>query len=101
MAPRGQPPIHTENPFEEQDVESQDVDGPTIGQQDWDAIKGAEILPDGMPENDDRFDTEKDGDLPEEDDDNPYQDSDDALPDDEEEAAITRHPTREGRFDEI
>jgi hypothetical protein len=36
----------------------------------------------------------------EEDDDNAYQNSDDALPDDEEEAAIARHPTREGRFDE-
>ena len=44
---------------------------------------------------------EKDGDLPEEDDDNANQDSDDALPDDEEEAAIARHPTREGRFDDI
>lgn len=35
-------------------------------------------------------------------DDNPYQESDQALPDDEEEAAISRHPSREGsRFDEI
>ncbi|QKC98291.1 hypothetical protein [Mesorhizobium sp. NZP2298] len=42
-----------------------------------------------------------DGEVVEEDDDNPYQNSDDALPDDEEEAAIARHPTREGRFDEI
>jgi len=41
-----------------------------------------------------------DGEVVEEDDDNPYQNSDDALPEDEEEAAITRHPTREGRFDE-
>jgi len=96
MAPHGKPRTDTENP-----VEEQDSDGPTIGQQDWDAIKGGEILPDSVPENDDRFDTEKAGDLPEEDDDNPYQDSDDALPDDEEEAAIARHPTREGRFDEI
>lgn len=47
-----------------------------------------------------RYGTEKDGDLPDEDDDNANQDSDDALPDDEEEAAIKRHPTREGRFDE-
>jgi hypothetical protein len=36
------------------------------------------------------------------DDDNPYQESDEALPDDAEEAAIRRHPSREGsRFDEI
>lgn len=36
------------------------------------------------------------------DDDNPYQESDEALPDDAEEAAISRHPSREGgRFDEI
>ncbi|GLS28960.1 hypothetical protein SAMN04488498_101502 [Mesorhizobium albiziae] len=35
-------------------------------------------------------------------DDNPYQESDAALPDDEEEAAISRYPSREGsRFDEI
>ncbi|MGX5832306.1 hypothetical protein [Mesorhizobium sp. 43Arga] len=43
---------------------------------------------------------EKDGEVVEEDDDNAYQNSDEALPDDEEEAAIARHPTREGRFDE-
>lgn len=37
-----------------------------------------------------------------EDDDNPYQNSDEALPDDAEEAAITRNSSREGgRFDEI
>jgi hypothetical protein len=35
-------------------------------------------------------------------DDNPYQESDEALPDDEEEAAINRNPSRQGgRFDEI
>lgn len=43
---------------------------------------------------------EMDGEVVEEDDDNAFQNSDDALPDDEEEAAIARHPTREGRFDE-
>ena len=38
--------------------------------------------------------------LPEEDDDNPYQESDEALPDDEEEAEISRDPEREGhRFE--
>ena len=38
----------------------------------------------------------------EEEDDNPYQESDEALPDDKEEAAIRRNPSREGgRFDEV
>lgn len=41
------------------------------------------------------------GDLAEEDDDNAYQESDEALPNDAEEAAIRRDPSREGgRFDE-
>ncbi len=41
------------------------------------------------------------GDVEEEDDDNAYQESDEALPDDAEEAAISRNPSREGgRFDE-
>ncbi|TPK63552.1 hypothetical protein FJ546_12480 [Mesorhizobium sp. B2-4-19] len=93
MAPRSKPRTG--------DDESPQVEGPTIEQQDWDAIKGAQILPDTVPENGDmRYGVEKDGDLPEEDDDNALQRSDDALPDDEEEAAIKRHPTREGRFDE-
>ncbi|PBB23378.1 hypothetical protein CK228_22500 [Mesorhizobium sp. WSM4312] len=93
MAPRSKPRTG--------DDESPEVEGPTIEQQDWDAIKGAQILPDTVSENGDmRYAVEKDGDLPEEDDDNALQHSDDALPDDEEEAAIKRHPTREGRFDE-
>lgn len=59
--------------------------------------------PDGIPENGDfRYDVERSGELPGEDDDNAYQNSDEALPDDSEEAAISRHPSREGgRFDEI
>ncbi|TSE02537.1 hypothetical protein C1D09_029500 [Mesorhizobium intechi] len=93
MAPRSKPRTGND--------ESPDVEGPTIEQQNWDAIRGSEILPDAVSENGDmRYGVEKDGDLPEEDDDNALQDSDDALPDDEEEAAIKRHPTREGRFDE-
>ncbi|TIS55070.1 hypothetical protein [Mesorhizobium sp.] len=64
---------------------------PTIEQQDWDAVKGAKILPDGGPGNGD----EKGGDLPEENDDNAYQDSDEALPDDEEERAISRNPSKQ------
>jgi hypothetical protein len=90
MAPRSKPRTDEED--------GSQVDGPTIEQQDWDAVKGGQILPDSVPENGDmRYGTEKDGDLPEEDDDNAYQDSDDALPDDEEEAAITA--TRHGRAD--
>lgn len=53
-----------------------------------------------LPE--DFLDDEPDGELPEEDDDNPYQESDDALPDDLEEAVLSKDPSKEGsRFDEI
>ncbi|AZV20969.1 MULTISPECIES: hypothetical protein [Mesorhizobium] len=94
MAPRNKPDADIED-------DAPQADGPTIEQQDWDAIKGGEILPESVPENGDmRYGIEKDGDLPDEDDDNAYQDSDDALPDDEEEAAITRDQNREGPFDE-
>ncbi|TPK71089.1 hypothetical protein FJ930_15805 [Mesorhizobium sp. B2-4-15] len=93
MAPRGKPRTD--------DDDGPQADSPTIEQQDWDAVKGGQILPDSVPENGDmRYGTEKEGDLPEEDDDNPYQESDEALPDDEEEAAIARRPGLEGRFDE-
>lgn len=59
--------------------------------------------PAGLPGNDNlRPAVERSGELPGEDDDNPYQNSDEALPDDREEAAIERHPDREGGlFDEI
>ena len=41
------------------------------------------------------------GEVEEEDDDNSYQESDEALPNDTEEAAISRNPSRDGgRFDE-
>ena len=66
MAPRSKPDIDNDNP-------GPDVDGPTIEQQDWDAVKGGRILPDSVPENGDLgygVEVEKDGDLPEEDDDN-------------------------------
>lgn len=76
-----------------------EVEAPTREQQDWDAIKGARILPDSVAE---EGGLEKDGELPDEDDDNAYQDSDDALPDDAEEAAIKRYPARRGGpFDEV
>ncbi|MBZ9708164.1 hypothetical protein FJ970_28060 [Mesorhizobium sp. B2-1-8] len=85
---REQPAAQTEDPAE--------TEGPTVEQQDWDALAGAKILPDDVEVED-----EAEGDLPEEDDDNAYQESDEALPDDIEEAAISRDPSREGgRFDE-
>ena len=87
MEPRGKPRADDE------------VEAPTREQQDWDAIKGARILPDSVAE---EGGLEKDGELPDEDDDNAYQDSDDALPDDAEEAAIKRDPARRGGpFDEV
>ncbi|MBZ9797291.1 hypothetical protein [Mesorhizobium sp. ES1-4] len=74
-----------------------ETDGPAIEQQDWSALEGGEILPGSVAVEDD----EPEGDLPEEDDDNAYQESDEALPDDLEEAVISRDPSREGgRFDE-
>ncbi|TPI35035.1 hypothetical protein FJW08_00565 [Mesorhizobium sp. B3-2-1] len=83
-----QPAAQTEDPAE--------TEGPAIEQQDWNALAGAKILPDDVEVED-----EAEGDLPEEDDDNAYQESDEALPDDIEEAAISRDPSREGgRFDE-
>ena len=86
MEPRGKPRSNDE------------VEAPTREQQDWDAIKGAKILPDIAEEDG----IEKDRELPDEDDDDAYQDSDDALPDDAEEAAIKRDPARRGGpFDEV
>ncbi|KAA3448823.1 hypothetical protein C7I87_20485 [Mesorhizobium sp. SARCC-RB16n] len=73
-----------------------ETEGPAIEQQDWDALEGAKVLPDSVAVED-----EAEGDLPEEDDDNAYQESDEALPDDVEEAVISRDPSRQGgRFDE-
>jgi hypothetical protein len=81
-------------------------DSPTVEQQDWDAIRTGQIVPESVPDNDDiRYPTstiQKSGDQPEEEDDNPYQESDEALPDDAEEAALKRDPSKEGsRFDEV
>ena len=70
---------------------------PAIPTQDWDAIGRGDIEPQIDLEELAEAGIEED----EDDDDNPYQDSDEALPDDEEEAAISRDPSREGtRFDE-
>ncbi|WP_434721419.1 hypothetical protein [Mesorhizobium sp. RIZ17] len=80
----------------------EETEAPGIEQQDWDALEGNRILPDGVAVNGDPGDDmEPQGVLPEEDDDNPYQESDEALPDDEEERVLSRDPSKEGsRFDE-
>jgi hypothetical protein len=88
---------------EDQTVEQE---GPKLEQEDWDAVKGGERAPTGLPDNgnlrSDPINASKPDDLPEEDDDNPYQESDEALPDDEEEAAIARDPSKQkSRFDEV
>jgi hypothetical protein len=60
---------------------------------DWDAIESGGGLPDNRPAQ---------GELPGEDDDNPFQESDEALPDDREESALRRDPSKEGsRFGEV
>ncbi len=64
--------------------------GPAIEPQDWDALEGAEILPDSVAVIEEDGSVEQSGDLPGEDDDNPDQDSDNALPEDDEERAIGR-----------
>ncbi len=78
---------------------------PPVKTQDWDQFGGDEVELD--IENEDILahveDIEEEEAEEEIDsDDNPYQESDEALPDDEEEAAINRNPSRQGgRFDEI
>ena len=75
-------------------------DGSDLQQQDWEQLEGADLL--AEEDADDASDAEPDGELDGEDDDNAYQESDDALPDDAEEKAIARDPSREGGlFDEI
>jgi hypothetical protein len=81
------------------DRTKEDTGAPTIEQQDWDAIKSGEIVPEGVRADGDisypPSTIERSGDLPEEDDDNPYQESDEALPDDVEEAVLSRDPSKE------
>ncbi|RWE30128.1 MAG: hypothetical protein EOS78_28615 [Mesorhizobium sp.] len=90
-------PRKTEQPAVQAE-DASETERPAMEQQDWDALAGAKILPDNEAVEDG---AEQEGDLPEEDDDNPYQESDEALPDDVEEAVISRDPSREGgRFDE-
>ena len=109
MDPRKKPDPRKPDPQPQDDVTGKEAPG--LEEQDWDAIEsGSEsggesgaITPDSLPENGDfRYEPEDDGELPEEEDDNAYQNSDEALPDDREERAIARDPSREGgRFDEI
>lgn len=79
------------------------TDAPALEEQDWEAIESGAIRPDSIPENGDlRYDEGRPAESLEEEDDNAYQDSDEALPDDGEEAAITRDLSQEGtRFDEV
>lgn len=95
MDPRRKPDGHED--------EGARSEGPALEQQDWEAIESGAITPDSLPENGDfRYDAEPSSEAPEEDDDNAYQNSDEALPDDGEEATLTRNPAREGsRFDEV
>lgn len=88
---------------ERQEDESVREEGPALEEQDWEAIESGALAPDSIPENGDlRYDVERSGETPGEDDDNPYQNSDEALPDDREEAALARDPSKEGgRFDEV
>lgn len=90
-------------PQDRQEEDTTRREGPALEETDWEALEGGAMTPDSIPENGDlRYDVERDGEPPEEDDDNPYQNSDEALPDDREEAALTRDPSKEhGRFDEV
>ncbi|MDX8540550.1 hypothetical protein EN858_10860 [Mesorhizobium sp. M4B.F.Ca.ET.215.01.1.1] len=105
MEPRKRPNDEVEPSTADDRTPNDEVEAPTPRQQDWDAVKGASIVPDeSLPEADvpESAGIEKEGELPEEDDDNPYQESDEALPDDAEEAAIKRDPARRGGpFDEV
>ncbi|HVW58051.1 MAG TPA: hypothetical protein VHC00_20445 [Rhizobiaceae bacterium] len=81
-------------------------EAPEIAQQDWDEIEGAEIRPADAFQNGDlryrRHEGRRQDHSSDEEDDNAYQESDEALPDDREEAALRRDPTREkSRFDEV
>ena len=107
MGPRKKPndEVEPSSAGDKTQAPNDEVEAPSPSQQDWDAIKGARILPDGaLPQEEVPGTTgiEKAGALPEEDDDNPYQESDEALPDGAEEAAVARDPARRsGPFDEV
>jgi len=75
---------------------------PGLQQADWDEIQSGIVTREDLPIDEMGEEGPLEGDLPEEDDDNPYMESDEALPDDLEERAIRRNPSREGgTFDEV
>lgn len=100
MDPRSKPDPRNPDPRNADDARQE---GPALEEQDWEAIESGALTPDSMPENGDlRYDSPRDGELPGEDEDNPYQNSDEALPEDRDEAALARDPSKEGgRFDEV
>jgi hypothetical protein len=92
------------SPTNKDKPEADPIEGPTIEQEDWEAIEGGELVSESAPDNGDlRYEPEnQSGEHPEEDDDNPYQESDEALPEEKEEKLLNRDPGKEGtRFDEI
>lgn len=75
---------------------------PDLQQADWDEIQSGIVIREDLPIDEMDEEGPLEGELPEEDDDNPYMESDEALPDDLEERAIRRNPSREGgTFDEV
>lgn len=100
MNPRSQTdrPAEQEPPVETTEDELDAAD-PSLATQDWDALASGELIAESLPENGDLRYEEEAEEAAEplgEDDDNAYQESDEALPDDEEEAAIARDPTKAG-----
>jgi hypothetical protein len=95
-------PTATERRIDDGARTAPDTDA-SLAEQDWDPLASGELVPESVSENGDIRYQEDAPDVPlGEDDDNAYQESDEALPDDEEEAAISRHSSQEGsRFDEI
>jgi hypothetical protein len=92
--------------IEPQNEKRQANERPEIAQQDWGEIEGAEVRPGDAFQNGDlryrRHEGQHEDRSYDEEDDNAYQESDEALPDDREEAALRRDPTREkSRFGEV
>lgn len=92
-------PDPKENQNENQDLADE---VPGYQQADWDEIQSGITTREDIPIEEVYEEGVLDGELPGEDDDNPYMDSDEALPDDAEERAIRRNPSKEGgTFDEV
>ncbi|WP_457302531.1 hypothetical protein [Phyllobacterium sp. P5_D12] len=85
--------LEPREPASDMPIETPDLDDIGTGEAEMQADDELAILGERQVE-------PEDAGLSEEDDDNPYQESDEALPDDEEEAEISRDPEREGhRFE--